>query len=403
MALTDTALRAAKPRGKPYKLFDERGLYIVVSPQGGRWWRFKYRYQGREKLLSLGVYPDVPLALARERREECRKLVARGIDPSVKRKIERDARADTFEAVAREWLALQRKAWSENTFDKKLGWLEDFIFPHLGEYPIATVTTQDLYRTLKRVEARGHNETAHRVRSTAGKVLRYAVVTGRAERDVSVDLQGALAPVVTTHRASITDPRRIGDLLRAIHAYRGRGPFTSEAALKLLPLLFVRPGELRGAEWSEFDLDSENPEWRIPAARMKMNEEHLVPLSRQAVAILKQLYPYTGTGRYVFPSLRGGHRPISENTLNVALRTMGYSGDQITAHGFRAMASTRVNEMSYAPDLIELQLAHAERNDSRAAYNRAKRIPERRKMMQDWADYLDGLHAEENIEANRAL
>jgi integrase len=352
VVMTDTRLKAAKPKDKPYKLFDERGLYLEIRPHGGRWWRFKYRYLGREKLLSLGVYPDVPLALARERRDDCRKLVAKGIDPSAKRKSERTARADTFEAVAREWLELFKKSWSEKTHEKKLGWLESFLFPDLGKEAIAQITAQDLLRALRRVEGRGHNETAHRVRSTAGNVMRYAVATGRAERDVSVDLRGALAPVVTTNRAAITDPKRIGDLLRAIHAYRGRGPLATEAALKLLPLIFVRPGELRGAEWSEFNLEGENPEWRIPAARMKMGEEHLVPLSRQAVAILKELQPITGGGRLVFPSLRGGHRPISENTVNVALKAMGYSGDQITGHGFRAMASTRLNEMGVPPESL---------------------------------------------------
>ena len=349
-----------------------------------------------EKGLSLGVYPDVSLALARERREEARKLVASGIDPSVKRRSERTARADTFEAVAREWLELQRKRLSEKTYDKKLGWLEDFLFPHIGKEPIAKITAQNLHGALKPIEARGHHETAHRARSTAGNVMRYAVAIGRADRDVSADLQGALAPVVTTNRAAITDPARIADLMRAIHAFRGQR--TTETALKLLPLVFVRPGELRGAEWSEFDLLAAQPEWRIPAARMKMDEEHLVPLSRQAVAVLHELQPITGGGRYVFPSLRGAHRPISENTINVALRTMGYSGDQITAHGFRAMASTRLNELSFPPDVIELQLAHAERIVVRAAYNRAKRIPERRKMMQDWADYLDALRLEGKTE-----
>lgn len=393
MPLTDKQIKAAKPKEKPYKLFDERGLYLLVTPKGGLWWRFKYRLQGREKGCSVGIYPDVPLALARKRRDEFRELVAEKIDPSAKRKIERSLQADTFEAVAREWLERFKKSWTAKTYEKKLGWLEDCLFPRFGKEPIAKVTAKHLLDALRPIETRGHNETAHRIRSTAGNVLRYAVATGRAPRDFSTDLRGALAPVVTTNRAAITAPAMIGDLMRAIHAYRGRGQYVTESALRLLPLVFVRPGELRGAEWKEFNLDSEEPEWRIPKERMKMGREHLVPLSTQAVEILRELQPLTGGGRHVFPSIRGDQRPISENTINVALRAMGYSGDQLTGHGFRAMASTRLNELGYPPDIIELQLAHQERNDVRAAYNRATRIPERRKMMQDWADYLDSLRS----------
>lgn len=395
MSLTDTALKAAKPREKPYKLFDERGLYLLVEPRGGRWWRFKYRIDGREKLISLGSYPDVPLAKARNRRDEARSQLADGVDPSAKRQSERAARSNTFEALAREWLSLQRKALSPRTYEKKLGWLETLLFPYLGKHPIAKISAQELLATLKRVESRGNHETAHRARSLAGNVFRYAIQTGRCERDVSADLRGALAPVVTTSRAALTDPVRIGELLRKIHAYHGQP--TTEAALKLAPLLFVRPGELRAAEWAEMDLESKSPEWRLPAKRMKMREEHLVPLSTQAVAILKDLELLTGCGRYVFPSLRGGHRPISENTINVALRSLGYSGTEMTGHGFRAMASTCLNEQGFPPDVIELQLAHAERNEVRAAYNRAKRLAERRAMMQAWADYLDGQRAGGNV------
>jgi integrase len=389
MALTETAIKTAKPAEKPYKLSDERGLYLLVKPGGGRLWRLKYRVAGREKLLAIGAYPDLSLAKARERREEARRLLADRIDPSARKKAERLAQADTFESVAREWLELQRQGLSEKTFLRKLGWLEDFLFPYLGRHPIAKITAPDLLASLKRIEARGFRETAHRARSTASNVLRFAVASGRAERDVSVDLRGALAPVVTTNRAAITVPVQIGQLLRSIYAYRGQR--TTEAALKLAPLLFVRPTELRAAEWSEFDLTAGDPEWRIPASRMKMRDEHVVPLPRQAVEILRDLEPITGGGRFVFPSLRGAHRPISENTVNFALRSMGYSGEQITGHGFRAMASTCLNEQGFPPDIIELQLAHSERNEVRAAYNRAKRIPERRAMMQSWADYLDKL------------
>ena len=389
MPLTDTAVKAAKPAAKGYKLFDERGLYLLVKPNGGRLWHLKYRVDGREKVLSLGVYPDLSLAKARERRDEARGLLTQQIDPGARKKAQRLAQADTFESIAREWLALQKRGLTEKTFLRKLGWLEDYLFPYIGRHPIAKIAAPDLLAALKRIEARDLRETAHRARSTASNVLRYAVATGRAERDISIDLRGALAPVVTTNRAAITVPSQIGQLMRTIYAYRGQRP--TEFALKLAPLVFVRPTELRAAEWSEFDLNAEHPEWRIPASRMKMAEEHLVPLARQAIAILRELEPITGCGRYVFPSMRGGDRPLSENTVNYALRNMGYSGDEITGHGFRAMASTCLNEQGFSPDVIELQLAHSERNEVRAAYNRAKRIPERRAMMQSWADYLDRL------------
>ncbi len=400
MALTELAVKSARPKDKPYKLFDERGLYLLVERSGGRLWRFKYSVAGREKLISLGNYPDVPLKRAREKRDEARRLVADGIDPSAKRQAEKAAQVDTFEAIGREWMEMQRKRLTPRTFERNLRFLEEFLYPYLGRSPIATIRAPELLAVLKRVERRGFHETAHRVRAIAGCVFRYGIATGRAERDLSADLRGALAPVVTKNRAAITDPLRIGDLLRAIDAYRGQP--TTEAALKLAPLTFVRPGELRGAEWKEFDLDKEEPEWRIPSTRMKMRDEHIVPLSRQAVAILREIEPLTGGGRYVFPSLRGGHRPISENTVNVALRNMGYSGQEMTGHGFRAMASTCLNERGVAPDLIELQLAHAERDEVRAAYNRSKRLADRRKMMQEWADYLDELRVARKTAMDRA-
>lgn len=393
--LTESAIKAARASEKPRKLSDERGLFLLINPNGSRLWRLKYRVDGREKLLAIGAYPDVGLKRAREKRDEARKLIADGVDPSAKRQAEKLAVADTFEAIGREWMELQRQRLTPATFERNLRFLEDFLFPYLGRSPISRVKAQDLLAALKRVESRGHNETAHRVRAIAGNVFRYAIVTGRAERDVSADLRGALAPVVTRNRAAITDPARIGDLLRAIDAYRGQ-PAT-EAALKLAPLTFVRPGELRGAQWSELHLDGEHAEWRIPKERMKMGEEHVVPLSQQAVAIFRELELITGGGRYVFPSLRGGHRPISDNTVNVTLRGMGFSKEEMTGHGFRAMASTCLNEQGFPPDVIELQLAHAERNEVRAAYNRAKRMTERRKMMQAWAEYLDGLRTGSNI------
>ncbi len=391
MPLTDTAIKAAKSREKPYKLFDARGLFLLVNPRGGRWWRFRYRMDGREKQMSLGCYPDVSLAKARRRRDDARELVADGIDPSRKRQAERGAKANTFKAVAAEWLAKQKFAVA--TLEKANWTFNDLLFPKLASRPIALVTAPEVLAVLRPIEARGKHETAHRTKQRASQVFRYAIATGRAERDPTSDLRGALAPIKVKNRAALTDPKRVGELLRAIDGYVGQ-PAT-EYALKLAPLVFVRPGELRAAEWSEIDL--ENAEWRIPAHRMKMGEQHVVPLSRQAKSILSTLKPITGSGRYVFPSLRTSARPISENTLGAALRRLGYSKDEMTAHGFRAMASTLLNEQGFAPDVIELQLAHAERNEVRAAYNRAQRLPERRKMMQAWADYLDQLRTDQQL------
>jgi integrase len=383
--LTDKTLKSLKPRETPYKRGDGKGLYVIVRPDGALWWRFKYRFQGREKLLSLGVYPDTSLKVAREKRDAARAQIAGGTDPSVTRQTEKAAYADTFEAVAREWLAKLRI--KSSTVEQLRHRLETYAFPYLGRYPIRTISASDLLAVLRRIEGRGRHETAHRVRSLAGRVFRYAVATGRAEHDVSSALKGALAPVKSASFAAITDPRRIGELLRAIDSYQGQPAVM--AALKLAPIVFVRPTELRAAEWLEFDMDA--AEWRIPAVRMKMGEPHVVPLAMQAVVILEELYEHTGSGRLLFPSLRSSERPISDNTLNAALRRLGYSGDEQTTHGFRSIASTRLNELGFPPDVIELQLAHKERSAVRAAYNRAERLGERRAMMQTWADYLDGL------------
>ena len=397
--LTDTAIRSAKATEKPRKLFDGGGLFLLLKPNGARLWQLKYRVSGREKLLSFGQYPEVSLKSAREQRDEARKLIAAKSDPGAKRKAERSAQANTFEAVTREWLDMKADSISERTRLKRLARFESFVFPYLGKRPIASITAPDLLPVLKRIEGRGKNETAHRIRSESSAVFRYAIVTGRAERDPAADLRGALAPVVVRNHPAITEPAKIGGLLRAIHGYKGQP--STEYALKLLPLTFVRPGELRGAEWSEFDLD--NAEWRIPASRMKMREQHVVPLSSQAVTFLRELQPLTGSGRYVFPSLRTNERPISNNTLNAALRRLGFSGDEMVSHGFRSMASTRLNEQGWHPDLIELQLAHAERDEVRGAYNRAQRLAERRKMMQSWADYLDGLRMGANVVSLRLV
>jgi integrase len=356
-------------------------------PSGARWWRLKYRIGGREKLLSLGVFPDVSLKTARTKRDDARRLLASKGDPSAERRREKAGLRTTFESIAREWMALQARRLSRATLDKARWMFDTLIFPSIGAEPIGKVTSPMVLTMLRKIEGRGIHETVHRAKQRCGQIFRYAIATGRAERDVTADLRGALAPVVTKNHAAITDPARIGELLRAIDGYVGQ-PATA-TALRLAPLVFVRPGELRMAEWSEFDL--EQAEWRIDAARMKMGELHVVPLSTQVVKLLRQLRPITGDGRYLFPSLRSPNRPISNNTINAALRRLGYSKDEMTAHGFRSTASTLLNEQGFPPDVIELQLAHAERNKVRAAYNKAQRLAERRKMMQAWADYLDRL------------
>jgi integrase len=385
--LTPSAVANAKPQAKPYKLADERGMYLLVRPNGSRWWRLKYRRPGthKENSLSLGTYPDVSLRKARQRRDEARTLLADGIDPSGQRKDDAAQAAATFGTIAAEWLEHQRPSMATVTYTKAL-WLLGMA-DALKDRPIADLAAPEVLEVLRGIEARGTIETAHRVKQRIGAVLRYAVATGRADRDCTLDLRGALTPVTSTARAAITDPAKIADLLRAIDSYTGQ-PIT-RAALRLAPLLFVRPGNLRAMEWAELDLDG--AEWRIPAGKMKMRDEHVVPLPEQAVAILRDLQPLTGRGRYCFPSLRTADRPMSENTVNAALRRMGYDKATMTGHGFRALASTRLNEMGWAPDVIERQLAHAERNKVRVVYNRAQYMDERRTMMQAWADYLDAL------------
>jgi integrase len=387
MPLTDTAIRNAKPQLKPFKLFDGGGLFLLVNPNGSRWWRLKFRIGGKEKLLSLGVYPDVSLKEAREKRDEARKLIAQGIDPSAQRKATRVAEAETFEAIAREWFAKFAPTWVESHSEKIIRRLERDIFPWLGQRPIREILAPELLTVLRRIEERGAVETAHRAMQNCGQVFRFAIATGRADRNPAADLRGALPPVKQEHHASITDPKAIGALLRAIDGYVGS--FVTQCALRLAPLVFVRPGELRNAEWSEFDLDG--AEWRIPAERMKAREPHIVPLAAQAVAILRELHPLTGSGRFVFPGERTRGRPMSNNTVLGALRRLGYTTDEMTGHGFRSMASTLLNEQGWHRDAIERQLAHQERNKVRAAYNYAEHLPERRQMMQAWADYLDGL------------
>jgi integrase len=398
MALTDSAIRKAKPEAKARRLYDGNGLYLEISPRGGKWWRLKYRHADKEKRLSLGTYPDTGLADAREKRDCARKLLASGVDPSQHRKAEKAAgierAANSFEVVAREWHSKQSKTWVEDHASRILLRLENDVFPWIGSRPVGEISPKELLTTVNRVVARSAIESAHRVLQNCGQVFRYAVATGRAERNPSADLKGALPPVSPTHRAAITEPANIGALLRAIDGYSGS--FVTQCALRLAPLVFVRPGELRQAEWTEFDLDK--AEWNVPAARMKMRQPHLVPLAPQAVSILRELHALTGNGRYVFPGGRSRGRPMSNNAVNAALRRMGYAKDEMSGHGFRAMARTVLDEvLHFRPDYIEHQLAHAVRDPNGRAYNRTAHLAERRKMMGAWADYLEALKSTGNI------
>ncbi len=391
--LTERAIRNFKPQSKTKRLSDSGGLYLEVSPAGGKWWRLKYRFNGKEKRLALGVFPRVTLKEARAGREDARRLLDKGNDPGQARKAEKAARselnADSFEAVAREWHGKFSPGWAPSHASKIFRRLEVDIFPWLGSRPIRQITAPELLSVVHRIETRGALDTARRALLNSGQVFRYAVATGRAERDPSGDLKGALPPPKGKHHASITEPKAVGALLRAIEGYQGHN--VSRCALKLAPLTFVRPGELRRAEWAEFDL--EKAEWRISGEKMKSRVLHIVPLSRQALSVLHDLQPLTGSGKYLFPGLRGRERPMSENTVNAALRRMGYRKDEMTGHGFRSMASTILNEQGWHRDAIERQLAHGERDAVRAAYNYAEHLQERRKMMQAWADYLDSLRS----------
>lgn len=394
MKLTDAAIRRALKINSRQKLADGAGMFLLIDPPRSPGWRLKYRIGGIEKSLSLGVYPDVPLQRAREKREDARRLIADGLDPSEARKSAKAAHAHAFRPIAEDYITRQAKTLAPETISILRGRLTSTLFPAFGNRPIASIKAADLLAVLRRLEDKGTHETAHRVRALYGRVARFAIATGRAERDVSADLKGALTPVETTHFPAITDPRRIGELLRAIDAYVGQP--SVEYALKLAPYVFVRPGELRAAKWREFTLDGKAPEWRIPAERMKMEREHVVPLATQVVALLRELEPLTSDGEFLFPGLRTQTRPISNTAMNAGLRRLGFSQQELVVHGFRGMASTRLNEMGLPPDVIELQLAHVEKNATRAAYNRAERLAERRVMMQRWADYLDELRSGDN-------
>lgn len=397
--LTDAQVKNAKAKDKPYKLSDGGGLYLEVMPTGSKLWRMKFkRTNGKESRLAFGSYPEVSLAEAREKRTAARKLANEGVDLADYRKAQKAVKAsqtaNTFEAVAREWLAKNKDGWAKTHHDKILGRFENDVFPFIGSRPIATISAPDLLAAIRRIEGRGVLETAHRALANCGQVFRYAVATGRAERDPSGDLRGALPSVKSrrTHFAAVTEPKQVAELLRALDGYRGTP--TVRAALQLAPLVFVRPGELRKAEWAHIDLDA--AEWRYTVT--KTNTPHVVPLPTQAVAILRELQPLTGNGRYVFPSPRTKDRPMSDNAILSAMRRMGIDKDEMTGHGFRAMARTILDEvLGERVDLIEHQLAHAVRDPNGRAYNRTSHLPERKRMMQRWADYLDAIKQGGNV------
>lgn len=393
MPLTNTTIRNAKPSDKARRLFDGGGLYLEVAPSGGKWWRLKYRFGGKEKRLSLGVYPDVTLKDARMRHDEARKLLANDIDPSENRKTQKAANvergANSFEVIAREWFTKYSPTWSETHSTRIIRRLERDIFPWLGGKAIAEITAQRLLAVIRRIEERGALETSHRALSDCGRVFRYAVATGRAERDPSGDLRGALPPVgEKKHFAAVTEPKQVAELLRTLDGYEGT--LIVRNALRLAPLVFVRPGELRKANWADIDLD--NSEWRYYVTKTK--SQHIVPLSKQAISILEELKPLTRNSEYVFPGARSIKRPMSDNAILAAMRRMGIGKEEMSGHGFRAIARTILDEvLGFRPDYIEHQLAHAVRDPNGRAYNRTAHLPERRKMMQAWADYLDKLKA----------
>ena len=392
MPLTDSFLRTLKPPAKPEKHSDTGGLFILATPNGGKWWRLKYRFGGKEKLLSMGTYPEVGLKAARDRRDDARALLAEGIDPGIERKMQKSASverdANSFEVIAREWLAKNAPIWAESHTSNILRRMERDLFPWIGGKAIAEITAPELLAVLRRIEARGANETAHRAKENCGQIFRYAIATGRAERDPSQDLRGALAPAKTEHMAAVTEPAAVGAMLRMFDDYHGT--LITRCALRLAPLVFVRPGELRHAEWKDVDLDA--GEWSFTASKTKT--PHVVPLSRQAVAILRDLHPLTGHARYVFPSPRTDDKPMSGNAILSAMRYMGIPKEDMTGHGFRAMARTLLHErLKFPAEVIEHQLAHKVADALGTAYNRTKFLDDRRAMMQAWSDYLDKLKA----------
>lgn len=394
MALSDTTIKTAKPGEKPRKISDEKGLYLLLRPGGGRWWRFDYRFAGKRRTISFGTYPEVPLKAARARRDEARAMVAAGVDPGEQRKADKIAATvaatNSFEEVAREWFARQKTGWAESHSAKVIQRLERDIFPWIGARPISGLTPLDVLSVVRRVEARGAKDTSHRVMQNIGQIMRFAVATGRAESDPARDLRDALPAIKRKHFASITEPVAVGAMLRAFDGFSGT--LQVKCALLLAPMLFVRPGELRKARWSEFDLDA--AQWLIPAERMKSRKDHIVPLPTQAIAILRDLQPLSGHRELVFPG-RDPKKPMSGAAINAALRRLGFDTvNEITGHGFRAMARTMLHErLHFPPEAIEHQLAHRVADSLGSAYNRTKFLKERKKMMQAWADYLDQIKA----------
>lgn len=393
MKLNNVAIQKAKPAEKPYKMADGRGMYLEVMPNGSKYWRLKYRFNGSEKRLALGVFPDVSLAMARERTEDARRLLAQDIDPGEHKKARKTAKrlsaTNSFENVAREWHELHMKTKAQSHSDKVIRRFEIYLFPWLGNKPISEITAPEILEVVRRIEKQGILETAHRTLQTCGQVFRYAVQTGRATRDITADLKGALPATTTKHMAAFTDPKLVSELLRAIDGFKGT--FTVQCALRIAPMLFVRPGELRQAKWSDIHL--EDAEWRYTVSKTKT--DHIVPLPSQVVSILKELQPLTGQGGWVFP---GGHshlKPMSESAINAALKRMGYDTQtQITGHGFRAMARTILHEkLGVDPHVIEHQLAHKVPDALGKAYNRTKFLAQRKEMMQQWADYLEQIKA----------
>jgi len=399
MALSEIKVRNAKAGEKQVKLSDGEGMYLLVHPSGGKYWRLKYRYGGKEKTLALGTYPTVSLSDARQRRADARKLLSNDVDPSEIKKAQKlsmiaDHNND-LEVVAREWHSKFSLSWSASHAKTTLGRLKNDVFPVMGDRPIADIKAPELLSMLRRIESRGALETAHRVRTICGQIFRYAIATGRAEHDISADLKGALPPYKKGVMAAITDPKEVGPLLLAIDGYKGS--HVVKSALQLASLVFIRPGELRKGEWSEVDFDSGH--WNIPAERMKIKMDHIVPLSHQAIDILKELCALTGKGRYIFPGHRSAARPMSENAVNAALRALGYDKETMCGHGFRAMARTILDEvLHFRVEYIEHQLAHTVKDANGRSYNRTSHIVERRKMMQDWANYLDELKAKSDID-----
>ncbi|WP_269619956.1 tyrosine-type recombinase/integrase [Zhongshania sp. BJYM1] len=393
MPLTDPAVKLAKPKDKPYRLTDGEGMYLEVSPKGGKYWRMKYRFGGKEKRLSIGVYPATSLKKARQLREQARQHLSNGVDPSALKQITKltntTAAANSFKLVALEWFSKQKPIWAENHWSKVERMMERDLFPFLGSRPLNGITPPELLAVLRKIESRGALESAKRTKQIAGQIFRYGVATARCERDPAQDLNGALANPIKQHRSAITDPKLVGPLLNALDGYQGTA--VVNAALRLAPLTFVRPGELRTAKWAEIDFDK--AEWRYYVTKTK--SDHIVPLCKQAIDILRELQPLTCNSEYVFPSARTLSRPMSDNAVLSAMRRMGIGKDEMCGHGFRAMARTILDEeLHFRPDWIEHQLAHAVKDVHGRAYNRTAHLPERKKMMQAWADYLDNLKAQ---------